>query len=325
MTVAGLPRIPNDALHAPGNPHTLLLVLLASAAASLLLALAGLALRPRHLRQRWYLDFLAMLGIGLLIPVLGPLLLLLDLLLFNLLSHRHQPTEAQQLSASPYVPDQARPLGHFGVGGAIHGLKAGSMGTGKSIRALMAIEQQRSARTSEVLFETLGHPDESVRLTAAGLLDRRESRILQLIRRVENAIEAQAPENIPILSRLHLQAANLNAEMLYLRLAREGMARNYLKRWGQHLDAAEAERGNSPEWLISKARWLDQGKQPGSAALYQRAYERGAAPARVVPYIAEQLWERHAYDELRDLATASGIFTSLPVAGTIPERWSVRP
>lgn len=325
MAVAVFPRIANDALHAPGSAHALLMVLLASAAASVLLAGAGLTLRPRHLRQRWYLDFLAMLGIGLLVPVLGPALLLLDLLLFNLLSRRRLPTEAQQLSASPYVPDQARPLGHFGVGGAIHGLKTGSMGTGKSIRALMAIEQQRSARTSEVLFETLGHPDESVRLTAAGLLDRRESRILQMIRRVEKAIETLEPGKTSMLSRLHLQAANLNAEILYLRLAREGMARTYLKRWGNHLDASEAERGNTPEWLISKARWLDQGKLPGSAALYRRAYERGAAPARVVPYIAEQLWERRAYDELRDLATASGIFAGLPVAGAIPEHWSVRP
>jgi hypothetical protein len=306
------------------GPHTraiLLEVLLANAVASAVLAAIGLRLRPANRRDPWYRDYLALLGIGLLMPIVGPVLMVLGVVLFNRLSGRHDPTEAQQLSTSPFVPVRARQLGDFGVGGAIHGLKSGVMDTDKSIRALMLLEQQRSAQASQVLFETLGHPDESVRLTAAGLLDRRESRLLQMLRRVEKALETAAPSEIERSGALHLEAAQLNAEMLYLRLAREGMARLYVDRWGHHLDCARKTCGDRPEWLISRARWLEKSHLPGSTELYQRAFEAGAAPASVLPYLAERYWAIFDYARLRQLADAGDLFSGLPIAGIIRRRW----
>jgi hypothetical protein len=300
----------------------LLQVMLLSAMASLALAALGLLLRPASRRDHWYRDYLALLGIGLLMPVIGPLLMILGLLLFNRLSDRHDPTQAQQLATSPFVPERARQLASFGVGGAIHGLKSGALDTDKSIRALMLIEQQRSAHTSQVLFDTLGHPDESVRLTAAGLLDRRESRLLQMIRRVEKTLETIGPDEAERDGMLHLEAAQLNAEMLYLRLAREGMARLYVDRWGHHLECARAARGDTPEWLISRARWQQQINLPGAAALYQQAFDAGAAPASVLPYLAEDCWARRDYAGLAQLADRGDLFSGLPIAGIIRRRWS---
>jgi len=314
------PLHPWLATHGTGYPM-LLEVLLLNAVASALLAAAGLLLRPANRRDLWYRDYLALLGVGLLMPILGPLLMLLGLLLFNRLSHRRDPTEARQLMTSPFVPEPPRQLGHFGVGGAVHGLKAGSFDTGKSIRALMLLEQQRSAHTSQVLFDTLGHPDESVRLTAAGLLDRRESRLLQLVRRVEKAIETAGADEVARIANLHMEAAQLNAEMLYLRLAREGMARMYIDRWGRHLDLAQARCGERPDWLVSKARWLAQSRLPGSSNLYQRAFEANAAPASVMPYLAERCWQARDYSQLRQLADAGDLFCGLPLAGVIRRRW----
>lgn len=304
------------------HTRTLLLdVLLINAAASAVLAAIGLRLRPPNRRDLWYRDYLALLGIGLLMPLVGPVLMALGLLLFNQLSGRHEPTEAQQLSTSPFVPERVRPLGDFGVGGAIHGLKAGTLDTDKSIRALMLLEQQRSSHASQVLFDTLGHPDESVRLTAAGLLDRRESRLLQMLRRVEKALATMAPAETERSGALHLEAAQLNAEMLYLRLAREGMARLYVDRWGHHLDCARETCGDRPEWLISRARWLEKSHLPGSTELYQRAFEAGAAPASVLPYLAERYWAIYDYAKLRRLADTGDLFPGLPIAGIIRRRW----
>lgn len=318
-----LPSLPGswltlDEAHATS---LLLQVMLLSALASIALAAIGLLLRPAGRRDRWYRDYLALLGVGLLMPVIGPLLMVLGLMLFNRLSHRHDPTEARQLATSPFVPERARQLASFGVGGALHGLKSGALDTDKSIRALMLIEQQRSAHTSQVLFDTLGHPDESVRLTAAGLLDRRESRLLQMLQRVEKTLDKTTPTEVERAGMLHMEAAQLNAEMLYLRLAREGMARLYVDRWGHHLECARATHGDKPEWLISRARWQQQSGLPGAPALYQQAFEAGAAPASVLPYLAEDCWARHDYAGIRKLADDGNLFPGLPLAGVIRRRW----
>ncbi|HEY8587212.1 MAG TPA: hypothetical protein VIL60_10895 [Rhodanobacter sp.] len=302
----------------------LLDVWLLSALISVLLAVAGLALRPANRRDVWYRDYLALLGIGLLMPVVGPLFMLLGILLFKRLAHRRDPAVATRLMTSAFVPEPPRQLGRFGVGGAVHGLKAGSLDTDKSIRALMLIEQRRSAQTSQLLFDTLGHPDESVRLTAAGLLDRRESRLLQLLRQVERAIKGAGPTEVRRVARLHLEAAQLSAEMLYQRLAREGMVRLYVERWGLHLDEAQPLCGEQPNWLICKARWLSHNQLPGSLDLYQRALEAGAAPASVMPYLAEHCWHQRDYSHLRELAATGDMFGGLPVAGAIRRRWAAK-
>lgn len=300
---------------------TLLQLLLFNSLLSIVLAWLALTFRPANRRDRWQRDYLTLLGIGLLMPALGPILIVLTMIMFNRLSQRHEPTEAQQLATSAFVPERARVLVDFGVGGATYGLRSGRLDTDKSIRALMLLEQQRSAHTSQVLFETLGHPDESVRLTAAGLLNRRESRLLQMIRRVEKALDTMQPSGTARAGALHLEAAQLNAEMLYLRLAREGMAKMYVERWGHHLDCAQDSCGAQPEWLISKARWLEKSHLSGSTELYQRAFEAGAAPASVLPYLAERYWAIYDYAKLRRLADAGDLFSGLPIAGIIRRRW----
>lgn len=307
--------------HGLSSTQLLLGILLINALASIVLAALGLLLRPSRLRGHWQRDYLALLGIGLLIPLLGPVFILLNLLLYHLLQYRQARTSAQHLELSPFVPEPPRMLDQFGVGGAVHGLKGGSLETGKSIRALMAVEQQRSGRTSRVLFDTLSHTDESVRLTAAGLLNRRESRIQKLSLRVENAIRDTPQDKDELLAVLHMEAAELNAEMLYLSLAREGMAYLYLQRWGQHLDRAEPYLSNTPAWLISKARWMDQSKIAGSTELYQSAASAGAAPARVLPYLAERCWEQRDYRQIAELVRDSDLFAALPIAGPLVQRW----
>lgn len=305
----------------PGACRLLLLVLLVNAMVSVLAAVLAIALSPRRIRGPWLRDFTALLGMGLLVPLAGPVLMLFQLALLSRLSQRHTSSDAELLPLSPYVPDDPRPLVFFGTGGAVQGLRNSSLGEDKSIRALLAVEQQRSAQTSQLLFDTLGHPNESVRLTAAGLLDRRESRVLRMMRRVELLLEDEARLGAGRTARLHLEAARLNAEMLYLRLARDGMGRLYLERWGRHLDASQALCEGMAEWMLSKARWLEQNRFDGAEELFQRALYSGASPSRTVPYLAERYWQRRDYDGLRELMAQHHLFTGLPTVGALGRRW----
>ncbi len=305
-----------------GDPAALrltLLVLLLSALASALLALLALLLRPARVRGPARRDYLVLLGIGLLVPVVGPLLMLLDVALFNYLVHRHA-VEVQRIELTPFVPDRPREHVKFGLGGAVQGLRASRFDADQSIRALMAIEQERSANTSEILRETLGHPDESVRLTAAGLLNRRESRVLGLLRRVEQSL-ASVDSSERLHAALHLEAAELCSEMLYLRLAREGVARLYRERWGEHLEAARTQLGDTPRWLLARAHWLDQGGQPDASDYYRRAAQAGAITARVAPFLADGYWQRRDYATLRSTLLTAGVFSALPVVGPLCRRW----
>lgn len=311
----------NWLLPGPESWRLLLIVLLVNGMVSVLAAVLAIALSPRRIRGPWLRDFLALLGMGVLVPVVGPVLMLFQLALFSRFSQRRSASDAEHLPVSPYVPDDPRPLAHFGAGGAVQGLRSSTLGSDKSIRALMAVEQQRSAQTSQLLFDTLGHPDESVRLTAAGLLDRRESRVLRMMRQVEHVLENERRRSAQDIALLHLEAAGLNAEMLYLRLARDGMARLYLDRWGRHLDAAEAHCARMAEWMLSKARWLEQGGFDGAALLYERALRAGAPPSRAVPYLAERCWQRRDYAGLRELVARYPLFTGLPRVGALARRW----
>lgn len=316
---------PHSASHwllpGPQAWQLVLFTMLVSAMLSVLVAVLAIVLRPARVRGPWLRDFIALLGMGLMVPVVGPLLMLYQLTLFGRLSRRDTTPEAKRLPLSPYVPDDPRPPVHFGVGGAVQGLRTSSTGSDKSIRALMAVEQQRSAHTSQVLYDTLGHPNESVRLTAAGLLDRRESRVLKMMRRVEFVLENEKRRTEPQLALLHLEAALLNSEMLYLQLARNGMARFYLERWGRHLDAAEAHCAHKAEWMLSKARWLEQNGLDGAGELYLRALRAGASPSRVMPYMAERSWQRRDYAGLRVLAALYPLFNALPTVGALSRRW----
>ena len=322
---ADAPTISHWLLPGPWAWELVLMTFLVSAMLSVLAAALAIILSPRRIRGPWWRDFIAQLGIGLLVPVVGPLIMLLQLALIGRLSRRDTASTAERLPLSPYVPDDPRPLVHFGVGGAVQGLRTGSIGSDKSIRALMAVEQQRSAHTSQVLYDTLGHPNESVRLTAAGLLDRRESRVLKMMRRVEFVLENEKRRSDPQLALLHLEAALLNSEMLYLQLARNGMARLYLERWGRHLDAAEPHCADKAEWMLSKAHWLEQSGLEGAGEFYLRALRAGASPSRVVPYVAERSWQRRDYAGLRVLATLHPLFNALPTVGALSRRWGGEP
>lgn len=306
-----------------GDPAALrltLLVLLLSALASALLALLGLLLRPERVRGPAWRDYLVLIGIGLLVPVVGPLLMLLDVALFNYLVHRYA-VEVQRLGLAPFVPEQPRAHQKFGSGGAVQGLRASHFDAEQSISALMAIEQERSAQTSEILRETLGHSDEIVRLTAAGLLNRRESRVLGVLRRVEQTLDALPDDAIERSAQLHLEAAELCSEMLYLRLAREGVARLYREHWSEHLEAARARLGDTSRWLLAQARWLDQDGRPEADDIYRRAARAGANAERVAPFLAERDWQRRDYPALRRILHEASLFRALPLVGPLRRRW----
>lgn len=302
-------------------PEQLVLtLLLINTLLSLLIALPARRLIPAKLRGLPVIDYATLTAMGALIPILGPLLLLAMLLVLPQLEKARVPQLPRHLSAPTFAPEIPSEPGHFGVGGAIARLRNLDPGSAQGSRALMAIESQRSANTTELLRETLRHPDEHLRLLAHALIDRREAGITHMIKRLEGAVPHTVERTQ---GTLRLELAELHQELLYMGLVREGMSRLHLQASRRHLDAAREVLGETPRLLRIEARLMQQSGHPGQAAdTYARALEAGAPPARVLPYLAEIAWRRRDYPAIRALLARSALFTELPVVGRVVKRWT---
>ncbi|OBS08493.1 hypothetical protein [Acidihalobacter prosperus] len=294
-------------------------LLLINTLLSLLIALPARRLIPARLRGHPVIDYATLTAMGTLIPILGPLLLLVMLVVLPRLEKSRAPQQPNYISSPAFAPEIPSEPSHFGVGGAIARLRNLDPGSAQGARALMAIENQRSANTTELLREALRHPDEHLRLLAHALIDQRESDITRMIRRLEGVLP-QTPDHAS--GPLRLELAELHQELLYMGLAREGMSRHHQAACQRHLEAARENLGDTPRLLRIEGRLLQRSpRAERTAATYARALEAGAPPGRVLPYLAEIAWRNRDYAAIRALFARNSLFTELPVVGRIAERW----
>ncbi|MDX1799794.1 MAG: hypothetical protein R3303_02620 [Marinobacter sp.] len=301
------------------GPGLLIMVLVFNTAAALLLAIPARRLVARRLRSAPWVDYLALASLGVLIPVLGPVLLFGLVLTLRQIRGKPKRRQPVHMEGPAFAPEIGAVPSHFGAGGAVARLRHVALDARQGARALMAIEQRRNASSTALLRETLGHADESLRLLAHGLIDRRESDIARMIRRLDVALATSRADQSPL---LHLELATLHQEMLYLHLVREDAARVHLKACTGHLAAARDRFRHGTRWLVLMARMEHlRGDAEAAASLYQQALASGGAPARVLPYVAEQAWARRDIKAVRRLFQTTPIFTELPVCGPVAARW----
>lgn len=295
------------------------MILLANTVISLLTAIPARRLIPVGLRGRPVIDYATLTAMGTLIPLLGPILLLLMLIILPNFEKDHTPENPYHLSTPTFAPEIKSVPGHFGVGGAVIRLRRLDPGSTQSTCALLAIDVRHNATTTRLLRETLSHPDENLRLLAHALIDRRETGISRMIQCLENAIPHSQS---PVQTVLHLELAELHQELLYMGLVREGMSEFHLRASRRHLNAVRGRLGDNSRLLRIEARILQQsGQRSAAVALYERALAAGAPPARVLPYLADFAWQRRDYPAIRQLFSCSTLFSELPVVGRIASRW----
>jgi hypothetical protein len=299
-------------------------LLLANALLSALVATLTHRRLPRRMRAGSMHDIVTLAALGSLLPLLGPLLLLVVGLLYPRLekdAHRAAPKVVRQPT---YVTEVRGHVSHFGAGGAIARLRSALPESGLGSRALLAIATRRSRETTHLLRGALSHPDESLRLLAHNLLARREEAIIAQMSRLEQHRRAYglgAPQ-------ITLDLAELHLEFVYLGIASGGLRQMHLEAARQLLEAIGEPPPDAP-WrgrlLLVRAR-LNQQRLPAAQEEdirrdYELARAAGAAPARALPWLLEGAWRARDYSRLRRLLERNPLYRHIPLIGPVAKVW----
>jgi hypothetical protein len=299
-------------------------LLLANVLLSTLAAVLTHALLPRRLRGRTALDILALAALGSLLPVLGPLLLLVVGLLYPHLEKDARRPRPKVVRQPAYAAEVRGHASRFGAGGALARLRSAGPESGSGSRALLAIATRRSRETTHLLRGALSHPDETLRLLAHNLLARREEAIIAQMSRLEEHRRTRglgAPQTTLDLAELHL-------EFVYLGIVSGGLRQMHLDA-AQQLIEAMGEPPADAAWrgrlLLVRAR-LNQQRLPAVQEVdvtrdYELARAAGAAPARALPWLLESAWRARDYARLRRLLERNPLYRHIPLIGPVAKIW----
>lgn len=301
-------------------------VLLANALLSTLCAVLTHALLPRRLRARGMRNVLTLAALGSMLPLIGPLLLLLVGLLYPHLEKdvRHPPPKV--VRQPTYATEIRGHVSHFGAGGALARLRTPVPSSNLGSRALLAIATRRSRDTTHLLRGALNHPDESLRLLAHNLLSRREEAIIAQM----NHLEAHRRAHGLGTAQTTLDLAELHLEFVYLGIVSGSLRQMHLDSAQQLIDAL-GEPATDAAWrtrlLLVRAR-LNQQRLPAACEAnvtrdYELAGASGAAPARALPWLLECAWRRRDYALLRELLAQHRLYRHIPLIGPVAELWGL--
>ena len=307
----------------PAAASMVLTVLLANVLLSTLIAALTHRLLPRRLGKRPWLGILTLAALGSLLPLLGPLLVLVVGLLYPHLekdSHHLPPKVVRQPA---YATEVRGHVSRFGAGGALARLRSALPESGVGSRALLAIATRRNRETTHLLRGALSHPDETLRLLAHNLLARREEAIIAQMSRLEEHRRTHglgAPQ-------ITLDLAELHLEFVYLGIVSGGLRRMHLDAAGELIAAIGAPPANAP-WrcrlLLVRARLNQQQPQVQEADValdYELARAAGAAPARALPWLLESAWRARDYSRLRLLLARNPLYRHIPLIGPVAKGW----
>jgi polysaccharide biosynthesis protein PelE len=299
-------------------------VLLGNLALSALCALLAQALLPRRLRGDGTGNLLALVALGSLIPLIGPLLLLAVGFIYPHLEKGPRPPTPKVVPQPTYATESRGHFSRFGAGGALARLRTARPDSEQGSRALLAIAARRGRETTDLLSEALSHRDETLRLLAHNLLARREEAIVAQMSRLEEQRRTHGLDA----ARTALDLAELHLEFIYLGIVSGGLREMHLEA-AQKLIAAIGEPAADAPWrarlLLTRARLNTQRQSATREEDVTRDFERasaaGAAPARVLPWLLESAWRARDYARLRRLLEQHRLFRHIPLIGPVAGLW----
>ncbi|MGH8319989.1 MAG: hypothetical protein ACREUL_18790 [Steroidobacteraceae bacterium] len=307
----------------PAAASMVLALLLGNVALSALFAVLAYALLPRRLRGHASPNVLALAVMGSLIPLLGPLLLLVVGLIYPHLEKGPRPPTPRVVPQPTYAIEVRGHFSRFGAGGALARLRAAAPGSEQGSRALLAIAARRGRETTDLLSEALSHRDETLRLLAHNLLARREEAIVAHMSRLE---EQRRTHGLGAATSA-LDLAELHLEFLYLGIVSGGLRQMHLEAAQALIEAIGEPTADAP-WrirlLLTRAR-LNQQRSATREADVTRDYElasaAGAAPARVLPWLLESAWRARDYSRLRSLLEEHRLYRHIPLISPVAALW----
>ena len=301
-----------------------LTILLANIGLSVLCAVLSQVLSPRRLRRQPLRNVLMLTALGSMLPLLGPLLLLLAGAVYPHLENNSHHLRLKVVQQPTYATEVRGHVSRFGAGGALARLRTAQPHTDLGSRALLAIATRRSRDTTDLLRGALNHPDETLRLLAHNLLARREEAIVAQMNRLETLRGAQGASAVQIT----LDLAELHLEFVYLGVVSGSLRQMHLDQAQQLIEAMGDPPANAA-WrtrlLLVRARLAQQRQPVASEADVTRDYElacaSGAAPARALPWLLECAWRARDYSRLRELLAQHPLYPHIPLIGPVAKLW----
>ncbi|WP_280187440.1 hypothetical protein [Delftia sp. PS-11] len=213
--------------------------------------------------------------------------------------HQHAGTSRRQVGLQSFLANAAVPVP-------------------SRMRALVALGNVPGRVASPMLRTALSDSSEDLRLLAYSMLDGKEREISRAIHQELEAFEhARHTEGDEPLGPRGLQAACALSD-LYFELVYQGVAQGDVRDHaiGQSLRycvMALAQKPDNAPLQLRHGRLLHMtGAADGARASYEKALALGLPPVRVVPYLAELLFER------REFAQVQALMRTLPAQHALP-------
>ncbi|MDR0226499.1 MAG: hypothetical protein LBI66_08770 [Burkholderiaceae bacterium] len=197
-------------------------------------------------------------------------------------------------------------------------LSNASVPVASRMRALVALGNVPGHVSSPMLRMALGDTSEDLRLLAYSMLDSKEREISRNIHQELEALEqARQTEGASPLGSRGLKAAralsDLYAELVYQGVAQGDVRDHAMAQSLHYCGLVLAQKPDHALLLLRRGRLMHlQGDGEQAMLFYDKALSMGMAPARVVPYQAELLFER------REFARVHALMRSLDAQQALP-------
>ncbi len=257
------------------------------------------------------------------VPLLGPLGLLTALLVaFLLPKHKtHQPFAGVQ--TPEFVLSIQEPELTFGEGGVKSLLLNPSTPLPLRLKSLLALQNMPVRIVGPMLRELLSDPEDDIRLTAYGMLDAQEKKILDRIRSERERAASTEDAGIRLGSLRHL--AELYWELVYADLVQGDLRLHALDTALDFVRQAEAVSPGEPGIRFLHGRLELACRRPEAAEdAFRAAVARGIPESRVLPYLAEIAYQRGDYSYTRALMARIAGKQVTPLMAPLMRYWTGR-
>lgn len=269
------------------------------AAASALLAWAGLRMMPAVTASAPRASALLMFALSAFVPLLGFLGVAAGLWVGRYRRVGGGADGVRTLRLPPLDPHQRAPAG-FHQAGVTSVLSNPCILTARRLKALVALQLVPGRIASPLLRKLLGDDIEDLRLLAYGMLERKEKALNEDILVEQQRLDAAQTTAERTLA--HTRLAELYWELTYQELAQGDQRRHTAEAGLGHVRAALVLQPDAADLHLRYGQFLNAlGDTEGAHAAFEQALAAGIPAHRVLPLLAEHAFGRRDFNTVRAL------------------------
>ncbi|MBB72531.1 MAG: hypothetical protein CMF50_09060 [Legionellales bacterium] len=275
---------------------------------------------PHSTRVRERRAFMTFSSCNFIIPFAGPIqfiiwtLYILSQPLMSKLQFINEIDNPVFSAETPFVPPQ------YGEGGAVSQLSAPTLAIKKRIDALMAIDSSQVHGSNKALREVLSDSTDEIRLLAFGILDAKEKNITDKIHDLEDKLKL--PHSAHHKAILEKEIAEFFWELVYQDLIIDDLQNYILVRALEHAErAAKVLKTDAGMWVLLSRIYIRLNKLDKGEQALKKADECGAPASKVWPYIAELLYGKRQWAELKRILFRNKGLRDIPHIGPVIDFW----